>query len=167
MLREPRDPEESLLSRERINHIILFGSFMSLVTLGSYILFYSTDFFGTEGDLEKARTIAFSILGFSQFAHAVNVREDTASVLNSNFFKNRILIITVFFSIILQVFIIEGDRILTDVTGSEVSFFNPLFGTTHLTGGEWLWVSSLAFSLVFFAEGLKFLKRNTKFNHIC
>ncbi|MHA2501587.1 MAG: calcium-translocating P-type ATPase, SERCA-type [Candidatus Kariarchaeaceae archaeon] len=167
MLRPPRDPDESLLSKERVNHIILFGSFMSLVTLGSYILFYTTDLFGTEGDLSKARTIAFSILGFAQFAHAVNVREDTASILNRNFFKNRILIWTVVFSIILQVFIIEGDVILSAISGSEINFLSSLFGTTPLSGYEWLYVSLLASSLVLFAEGLKVIKRNTRFKTIC
>jgi len=167
MLRPPRDPNESLLSQERINHIFLFGSFMSLVTLGSYILFYDTNVFGTYHQVATARTVAFSILGFAQFAHALNVREDTASILNHNFFKNRILIWTVVFSVMLQVFIIEGDRILTTLLGHAINFFNPIFGTTHLTGIQWLWITAMALSLVAYAETLKFIKRNTRFKTIC
>jgi len=167
MLRPPRDPNEELLSGERINHILLFGSFMSLVTLGSYVLFYTTDVFGTYHNINKARTIAFSILGFAQFAHSINVREDTASILNKNFFKNKILVYTVVFSVMLQVFIIEGDGILTAITGNEINFFNPVFGTESLTGLEWLWITVLASSLIIYAEFLKYIKRNTRFTSIC
>lgn len=167
MVRKPRDPKESLLAAERINHIILIGFYMSLVTLGSYILSYETNLFGTKGEIEKARTIAFCILSFSQFAHSINVREDTNSILGKPFFKNRLLIITVILSIILQVFVIQGDIIVANLTNTETTFFADLFETAPLTIWQWIYVALVSSSLIFYVEVLKLIKRHTKFTHIC
>ncbi|MGA0277286.1 calcium-translocating P-type ATPase, PMCA-type [archaeon] len=173
MLRKPRDPTESLLNKERINHIVLFGSFMSLVTLGSYILFIDTDILlngaviSEQMRLERARTIAFCILGFSQFSHAINVREDTLSILNKNFFANKVLIYTVIFSVALQVFIIQGDLWVSSILNQNFSFFGDIFGIVSLSFQEWTWVASMSILLVFFAETLKFVKRNTRLKSIC
>ncbi|MFV2016110.1 MAG: cation transporting ATPase C-terminal domain-containing protein, partial [Candidatus Heimdallarchaeota archaeon] len=121
MKRAPRDPKESLLARDRLLHIFLFGTFMSVITLGSYILFLDPSFFlydttlsSSEAQL-KASTIAFAVLSISQFAHALNVREDTASILGRRFFKNKLLILTVIISLFLQVFVIQGDLILSSI----------------------------------------------------
>lgn len=172
MKRKPRDPKESLIAAERINHILLFGAWMSIVTLGSFILFYATDIFGTQSlpedeKLTVSRTIAFTILSLSQFMHAVNVREDTASIIGKNFFRNRTLVITVAISIVIQFFIVQGDLIISNLIGSDFSFFNPLFDITHLSLSQWIWVGISSISLVFFAETLKIIKRKTRFKSIC
>ncbi len=165
MNRPPRDPKESLISAERINHILLFGSFISLVTLGSYILFLETNVFGTKGNHAVASSVAFAIMSYTQFAHSLNVREDTASILGRNFFKNRALVITVVVSVFLQYIVIQGDQFLEKFMGSKVLF--EFFGTVPLTGFQWLWVTIMSVLLVVWAEILKFIKRNTRFKSIC
>lgn len=165
MKRPPRDPKESLISAERVNHILLFGGFISFVTLGSYILFLETNVFGTKGNHPVASSVAFAIMSFTQFAHALNVREDTASILGKNFFKNRALIITVAISIILQFIVIQGDQIFENLFGSKILF--EFFGTVPLNGFQWFWVAIMSILLVVWAEILKFVKRNTRFKAIC
>ncbi|RMG27333.1 MAG: calcium-translocating P-type ATPase, SERCA-type [Methanobacteriota archaeon] len=165
MKRPPRNPKESLISAERINHILLFGGFISLVTLGSYILFLETNMFGTKGNHAVASSIAFAIMSYTQFAHAMNVREDTASIIGKNFFKNRALVITVVISIFLQFLVVQGDQFLEDILGSKILF--EFFGTVPLTGFQWLWIATMSIMLVVWAEFLKLIKRNTRFKSIC
>jgi P-type Ca2+ transporter type 2C len=171
MNRAPRDPKESLIAAERVNHIIFFGFWMSVVTLGSFVLFMATDIFGTQSMAENdrlvlSRTIAFSILSMSQFIHAVNVREDTESILGRNFFRNKVLVITVFISMIVQFFIVQGDIIIRSLTGADFDFFNPLFKITYLDLWQWIWVVVCSLSLLVYAEFLKYIKRNTKYKTI-
>ncbi len=166
MKRPPRDPKESLISAERINHILLFGSFISFVTLGSYIIFLETNWFGTKGNHAVASSIAFAIMSLTQFAHSLNVREDTASILGKNLIKNKPLIWTVIISTILQVFVIQGDAILSNF-GIESTFFNDFFNTVPLNSFQWTWVVICSLLLVVWAEFLKFIKRNTIFKSIC
>lgn len=166
MQQKPRDPKEPLLSRERINHIFWFGFFMTVITLGSYMLFLNTDLFGTEGDRVKAGTIAFAILSMAQFTHALNVRESTSSIIGKLFFKNRTLVITVFITVLLQIFVIQGDLILTALLNYDVNIMFELFRTVPLNWQEWLWVGSSAISVLAFAETLKFVKRHSRFINI-
>ncbi len=173
MKRAPRHPKESLLAKDRIYHIIFFGAFMSIITLGSYLLFLEPSFFLYDQTLNsseaqiKASTIAFAILSISQFAHALNVREDTASILGRRFFKNKFLILTVFLALILQVFVIQGDVILSSILNDDLNIMQDLFRTVPLDQMEWLWVALISASLIVYAEILKLIKRNTRFDYIC
>ena len=173
MDRKPRDPGESLLAKDRLFHIVLFGAFISLITLGSYLLFLNESFFlydtgATRAhNLLKASTVAFAILSLSQFAHSLNVREDSASILGRRFFKNRVLVATVFISILFQIFVIQGDQILSRVFGGEHDVMLSLFKTVPLTGADWIWVGLVSASLILYAEVLKLIKRNTRFDYIC
>ena len=166
MKQPPRDPQEPLLSRERISHILWFGAYMTIITLGSYMVFLKTDLFGTLGDQTKAGTIAFAILSFAQFTHSLNVREATDSILGKVFFKNRTLVITVFFTVLLQIFVIQGDSILSSISNKDINIMNSLFNTVPLSGSEWLWVTIMSTSLIVFAEVLKYVKRHTRLKHL-
>ncbi len=166
MKRKPRDPNESLISGERINHILLFGGYISFVTLGSYILVLETNFFNSNSAV-YASSIAFAIMSLTQFAHSLNVREDTASILGSRFFKNRTLVLTVFISSIIQFFVIQGDQLLEAWFGIEYDFFFEFFNTMPLTFMDWIYVTVVSLSLVAYAEILKLIKRNTRLKAIC
>ncbi|MHA2251802.1 MAG: cation-translocating P-type ATPase, partial [Candidatus Kariarchaeaceae archaeon] len=173
MLRAPRHPKESLLAKDRLFHIFFFGGFMSVITLGSFMLFYNTSFFLYDGEVSsteahiKASTIAFAVLSISQFAHALNVREETASILGRRFFKNKFLLITVFIALILQIFVIQGDAIMSSILNKDVGVMEELFRTVPLNQLEWLWVAIVSTSLIGYAELLKVIKRNTRFDYIC
>ncbi len=160
MKRQPRDPKEILLSRERISHILWFGFYMTAITLGSYLLFLNTDMFGTQGNRAIAGTAAFAILSFAQFVHSMNVREATDSILGKVFFENKILLITVFVTVILQVIVIQGDAFF----GGDTMF--RLFKTTPLNAAQWLWVTGASLSLIVFSETLKYVKRHSRFTHL-
>ncbi|MHA2029631.1 MAG: cation transporting ATPase C-terminal domain-containing protein, partial [Candidatus Kariarchaeaceae archaeon] len=173
MLRNPRHPKESLLAKDRLFHILFFGGFMSIITLGSFLLFFDSSFFLYEGDVSsteakiKASTIAFAVLSISQFAHALNVREETASILGRRFFKNKFLLITVFIALVLQIFVIQGDAILSSILDKDIVVMEELFRTVPLNYLEWLWVAIVSTSLIAYAELLKVIKRNTRFDYIC
>ncbi|MDH5645514.1 MAG: cation-translocating P-type ATPase [Candidatus Heimdallarchaeota archaeon] len=173
MKRQPRDPNENLLAKDRIFHILLFGGYISLITLGSFILFLTPDFYLFDSSLSndqihlKASTIAFAILSLSQFAHALNVREDLESIIGPQFFKNNVLILTVFVSVIFQVFVIQGDVILSNLLNKDVDVMLNLFKTIPLSGQEWLFVGIVSSSLILYAEILKIIKRKTRLDFIC
>lgn len=167
MERPPRDPNENMLNSERINHIILFGGWMTFVTLGSFLLFYSTDIFGTLGNLRVARSVAFTILSLSQFLHSLNVREATESILNSNLFKNKLLFDTIIISIVFQLFLVEGDAIISYLFNTNFTTITSLFQLSVLTWWELLYAIFVGFSLVLYAETLKLIKRHTRLKSIC
>jgi len=166
MDRQPRNTKENLLAKSRLNYIFIIGSWLSFVTLGSFFLFFKTNIFGTIGDLNKARTVAFTILALSQFVHALAARESTQSILNKNALKNKVLLYTIIISIFLQVVLVQGDAIIVAISGGEFNFLHTLFETVPFTAFEWFWVSVCSLSLLAFSEIMKFIVRNTKFKDI-
>ncbi len=166
MLRKPRDPKENLLAKSRMSYIFLIGLWLSIITLGSYYLFYATPVFGVQGELFKARTIAFTILATAQFVNAMAVRESHLSILNANAVKNKTLLYTIIISILLQIVVVQGDDIWLMLTNQKTDIIHTLFETVPLSYLEWAWVVIMSLSLLAFSEVMKFVKRNTKYKNI-
>jgi Ca2+-transporting ATPase len=102
MRRPPRRPQARILDRERI--LVMFGQgvFMAAITLLSFIYCL----YGMDQDLDRARTLTFTVLVMVQLFHASNCRNDRLSLFVIGPFANRALVWTVVLSILLQAAII-------------------------------------------------------------
>lgn len=102
MQRSPRRPEARILERDRLFLMGAQGLFMALVTILSFVYcLYSMD-----NDLERARTVTFTVLVFVQLAHAFNCRSDGESLFSIGPLTNKALLWAAGLSGALQVFII-------------------------------------------------------------
>ena len=173
MLRQPRKPKERLISRARLSYILIFGIWLSIITLGSFIIFY-VDAFGVYGanvtqeeKLDKARTIAFCILSLAQFLNSLAIRESEESILNRNMFKNKTLFFAVLFSIAAQILLVQFDTVISQLFNINFTSIYDYFEIIGLNIMEWMWVALISLSLLAFSEILKLIKRKTRFKALC
>lgn len=89
-----RNERKSLTSKKSLKTIVLFSVLITWVTLLSFIYFYNT--FG----LAAGRNAAFTVLVASQFLVVFLIRE------KQSFFSNKLLLISVFTSMVLQAMIL-------------------------------------------------------------
>ena len=82
--------------------------------------------------LAKAQTYAFTVLGMSQLFHAVGMRDAGRSFFRINHLENKLMILACILGFLLQFAV------------TEVPFLINAFGTSHLSGQEWLRLSLLA-----------------------
>jgi Ca2+-transporting ATPase len=130
MSRPPRPPRQSVFSNGRGVHMIWVGMLMASIVLGAQ--YYS---------INKGlhwQTIVFNILCLSQLAHVMAIRSDNQSLFSSGLFSNKLLVMSVLFTLVLQALI------------TYVPFFQPVFKTEALTLSELIAVGALS-TIVFFA----------------
>jgi Ca2+-transporting ATPase len=102
MRRPPRNPKGRILERGRLIMMFAQGLFIALVTTLSFVYCL----YGMDQDLDRARTLTFTILVFAQLAHAFNCRSDNRSVFALGFLTNKALLFGVMASVGLQAAII-------------------------------------------------------------
>lgn len=98
MDRRPRPPQDQFLTPRRLRLLFVQGLFMALLALGAFA--FST--YGLDQDLQRARTVAFTVMVFAQLFHAFNCRSDRRSVFAIGLTTNRPLIWAVAGSAVLQ-----------------------------------------------------------------
>ncbi len=86
--------------------------------------------------LEKARTIAFTLMVALQWFYALNARSDRQSMFKLGFFSNRILIGGIAVAILLQIAVIY------------LPFLQNVFYTVPLTINDWGLIILLALSIL-------------------
>jgi Ca2+-transporting ATPase len=99
MLRPPRKPTESVVTRPRAILMLAQGGLIALCTLLAFGFVYSVR---REG-LECARTAAFIVLSLSQLFHSYNCRSMTDSLFKIGVFSNSKLVLATLVSALLQV----------------------------------------------------------------
>lgn len=113
---KPRSPKESFFSNGWASRIIFFGSLMGLVTIIAFFFGYfvqggimpwSANI--TEENTAYAQTFAFMTLVLTQLFFSLSIRSETATIFSREFFANKILILVVIASIILQFSIVNFD----------------------------------------------------------
>ena len=98
MQRLPRRPEARILERDRI--LLMFGQglFMAMLAILSFVYcLYSMD-----NDLDRARTVTFMVVVWSQLAHALNCRSDHRSLFAIGLLTNKPLLWAIGGSTVLQ-----------------------------------------------------------------
>ena len=102
MRRPPRRPDRRFLSKERIIFLFAQGLFMALVTIAAFAFCL----YGMDRDLERARTVAFTVLVMIQLFHSFNCRSDRHSLFTIGWLTNKPLLWAAIGSAALQALIL-------------------------------------------------------------
>ncbi len=84
----PRSPKEHFLTRQRALSMFAQGSFIALIT----ILVFAYCLYGMDQNLDRARTLTFTVMVFAQLFHAFNCRSDRLSLFTLGLATNRPLL---------------------------------------------------------------------------
>jgi len=149
MREPPRGPTDRILTLRRTGKILLFGTTMTVGTLG---LMYYGLLTGTE---EHALTLAFTVFVMFQFFNIFNARAENGTTFNKRFFHNRLLWVSLLGVVCLQVVAVHW------------SPAQMIFRTTNLTLVDWILVVGVAASILILEEMRKvvvvvvsFLRKN-------
>ncbi len=147
MRHTPRKAKESLFARGGLLCTCFYGALIAAVSLTAFLMLPCTRLV-MEGSkiglsqlaevlkepwlLAKAQTYAFTVLGMSQLWHAVGMRDTNRSVFRSHLLGNPLMIFACVMGFLLQFAV------------TEVPFLIDAFGTSPLSGQEWMRLSILA-----------------------
>jgi magnesium-transporting ATPase (P-type) len=146
MRKPPRRLEDRVIDREMWVGILWVGLVMAVVTLVALDLRLAGGYLGGSGDIDEARTMAFTTLVLAQLFNCFNARSDRDSAFH-HLFTNRWLWGAVALSALLQVAVVE------------LSFLNEAFDTTPLEIDDWLICLGLASVVLWADEAKKLLER--------
>ncbi|MBD3349618.1 MAG: HAD-IC family P-type ATPase [Candidatus Eisenbacteria bacterium] len=116
----PRDPKESIVNRPMVRRMAMLTPIMAAGTLGLFHWESQT------GDLQHARTVAFTTLAAFQWFQALNARSQTQSVFSIGLLGNRWLLVGLGVAVAMQFLVVH------------TPLGQQLFGTTHLSSADWL-----------------------------
>lgn len=141
MRQKPRKASESLFARGGLACTCFYGALIASVSLTAFLMLPCTvvrmqglplsigqiSHVLQNGDLlARAQTYAFTVLGMSQLFHAVGMRDVHRSVFRMNHLENKLMILACAVGFLLQFAV------------TEVPFLIGAFGTSPLSGQEWL-----------------------------
>lgn len=141
MHRPPRGLHDNVIDRMMGASILWVGLVMAAVTLVALDLRLPGGLIAGSGNIEQARTMAFTTLVLAQLFNCFNARSDRTSAFH-HLFTNRWLWAAIGLSLVLQVAVVQ------------IPILNSAFGTTPLALGDWLVCLGLA-SLVLWADEAK------------
>ena len=122
---------------------------MAVVTLLALDLRLPGGLIEGSGDVETARTMAFTTLVLAQLFNCFNARSDRASAFR-HLFSNRWLWGAIALSLALQVSVVQ------------LAFLNHAFRTTPLQVGDWLICVGLASVVLWADEAKKLIERSLR-----
>ena len=122
------------------------GLVMAVATLLALDLRLPGGWLGGDGDIDEARTMAFTTLVLAQLFNCFNTRSPRESAFRG-MFTNRLLWSAVAFSFVLQVLVVH------------LPLLNEAFETTGLSLEQWVLCTALASTVLVVDEGKKLLLR--------
>jgi len=141
---KPRRKEEPIINKEVIPFLIINAFLMALAT----VFFFYQELSNT--GIEKARTIAFSLMVFFQLFNVFNMRSIRQSIFKIGLFSNRFVILGFFTSIILQLIVLY------------TPFLREAFQFVALSFKEWLRIILISSSVLWVGEIYKFILNKLK-----
>ncbi|MFU2163969.1 cation-translocating P-type ATPase [Streptococcus pluranimalium] len=117
MSRPPRDANSGLVNAKFLSTIISSGIMIGLSAFG---LFYYLHVLSKQ-DLAYAQTATFTFMTVAQLGHIFNVRRQKGFGLDKTLFKNKLLVIAIAFSLLMQMLAVY------------LPFFNNVLGTSPLS----------------------------------
>lgn len=163
----PRKASESLFARGGMTCILLYGALITGIGLAAFLvlpcgmlkdsvnflempmgyLARVRELLGQERILARSQTYAFTVLGMCQLYHAVGMRDVQKSVFAMRPWDNPLMLAACVIGFALQFAV------------TEIPFLIRAFGTSHLSGQEWLLLNVLAaFPLLAHEVGVVFTK---------
>jgi Ca2+-transporting ATPase len=146
MDRPPRRLTDRVVDRQMLVTIGLIGVTAAVAALVALDLRLPGGLLGGDGDIETARTMAFSTLVLGQIFNAFNARSDVVSAFVRPF-ENRILWYSVIVTVALQVAVVH------------LSWLQRAFDTAPLDVTEWLITLGLASTVLWVDELRKLVHR--------
>jgi magnesium-transporting ATPase (P-type) len=141
MARQPRRMTDRVIDASMWAGIVWVGLVMAVVSLAALDLGLDGGMLGGSGDLEGARTMAFTTLVLAQLFNCFNARSDRTSAFH-RLFTNPLLWAAVAVSVAMQVAVVH------------LPVLNEAFDTAPLGGRDWLLCAALA-SIVLWADEAK------------
>jgi Ca2+-transporting ATPase len=133
----PRNPNAFIIDRQAVLRMALLMPLMAAGTLG--LFWYARQ----QGELNYARTVAFTTMAAFQWFQAFNARSTCQSVFSIGVFSNRPLLLGV------------GAAILLQLGAVHTWIGQRLFGTTGLSLKDWLLIVAVSSSIWVADELLK------------
>lgn len=143
MLQKPRNPKEKILGRGLLRRILLSGTAISLSSLCLFI--FSLWYY--PGEIERSRTLAFTVLVTAQLIFAFQCRCERRSIFDNGLFGNLYLTLAVALSFGAQVLILYHPLLA------------KIFQTTALNQDDWLLVLVFAPLPLFLETVFRLIKR--------
>jgi Ca2+-transporting ATPase len=143
MKRQPRPPDEPVITRERGLLMLAQGAFIAACSLVafSFVLFVEDE------GIERARTAAFVVLACTQLFHAFNCRSQTESLFKIGVFTNNKLLLATGISFVLQMAVVY------------VPPLQMVFKTEPLSPFDWVLVIGLSSMPLWAMEVFKYVRR--------
>lgn len=139
MRRRPTNRSENIISKGMLARITATGVYMSVV----FLLQYKLNFLGAaRGEMT---TVLFTLFVLFQLFNAFNCRELHSESIFCHLFKNKLMLLVVGCTFVLQVLIIQ--------------FAGAFFGTVPLGITMWGKLFALAFSVIVLSEVIKVFAR--------
>ncbi|NLH24677.1 MAG: calcium-translocating P-type ATPase, PMCA-type [Bacteroidales bacterium] len=137
MTRKPRNPGKGFFTRGMIWRIFYQGVTIGLISLAAYLVGYH------DGGDALGRTMAFTVLGFSQLFHVRNLHSNRLSSFKSSFLSNKALLgaITISALMMFAVLVIPG--------------MMNIFGTVAMDTVHWLITAGLSLVPILVVEVVK------------
>ncbi len=139
MQRRPRDPDESILTRNAYLVVLILGVWLGLLTIYVFSGIYAVD-------IDRARTMAFSGLIIFELYNVLNFRSFRFPLHRIGFFSNPTLILAVLGSLALQALVVY------------VPVLQTFLGTAPLTLGDWGLLALLGLPVLLAGEAYKILR---------
>jgi Ca2+-transporting ATPase len=137
--KKPRSQDERILGKDVIPLLFFTVIFMVLGTIALFLYFLPQG-------IDKARTVAFTFMAFSQLFNVVNMRSLNVSIFKIGFFSNKFMVFALFISVVVQLLVIY------------TPFFQKVFRFESLDVKEWILIiisSSLIFFVIEFYKAFK------------
>ena len=147
MRQQPRKANESLFARGGLACTCFYGALIAAISLTAFLMLPCTllriqelpltvgqiaHILQSSDVLAKAQTYAFTVLGMSQLFHAVGMRDVHRSIFCMNHLENKLMILAC------------GVGFLLQFAVTEVPFLINAFGTSPLSGQEWIRLIALS-----------------------
>jgi len=129
MEEQPRRKDETLFSHGGYTFIIINGLIIGIASLVAFKT-------GMQISIETGRTMCFMVLAISQLFHVINLRSRNHTLMEVGIFKNKVLLVTVLLSMLLQISI------------TLIPTLRLLLKVTMLSFSNWLIVFALSFLVV-------------------
>lgn len=152
MKRKPRKPGEPIVSHFMAVKMIVLSLGMTLITLTGFLSYLEMPCINCEDPHAYARTFAFTTLVLLQMFNVLNSKSDTESVFKTGLFTNKWLLVAIFSSILIQVFVVQWMPLIN----------TEIFKTIPLTLVDWVYAAILGSFILIIGELLKYVNR--KFN---
>ena len=143
MDRPPRDPKESVLSRDVLFFIVIIAAILTVGTLGVFLLELQEH----SGDVARARSVAFTTIVFFELFLVFSIRSPRETLWKVGVLSNKKLLVAVAISGLLQIAVIQ------------LPYFEPVFDTRALDALDWVQTFAVGLTAFLFVEVSKVVRR--------